>query len=214
MVFMADSARAAAEASEAGLDTGFHLNLDRPLTARQSPSRLRELQEAVGRYLNYGKWAQIVYNPFLKRSVEDVFHYQLDEYRFLFGREPSHINGHHHRHLCMNMLVGRVIPPGFRVRRNFSLERGHSRSIEDWYRYFVDLYLVRRFRCTDWFFSIEPTTDRQRFERIIQLALSSNVELMVHPAKAEQLTFLMSAVYRGQIESIAKGPYSILPVKA
>ena len=213
MVFMADSERAAEAASTANLETGLHLNLDRPFTAREVPPRLRGLQAAVADYLNSWKGAHVVYNPLLDRGFHDVFRYQYDAYCLLYGKEPAFINGHHHRHLCMNMLAGRVIPLGLRVRRDFSPERGDLRSVRGWYRRLVDRYLVRRHPCTDWFFSIEPTDDRPRFEWIIQRADTSVVELMVHPAKAGQLTFLMGAYYRSQIDRVLRGPFNTLPAK-
>jgi predicted glycoside hydrolase/deacetylase ChbG (UPF0249 family) len=207
MVFMADSARAAKEALEAGLDTGFHLNLDRPLTSGSIPRRLREHQETVVHYLNSGTWAHVVYNPFLKRPLSEVYHYQLEEYRALYGKDPSHINGHHHRHLCMNMLAGRVIPPGTYVRRNFALERGYPCSFADWYRLLVDLYLARRFRCPDKLYSLEPIQDLPRLERIIRMASSLHVELMVHPARDGQFAFLMSAYFQSRTSAARRGTF-------
>lgn len=213
MVFMADSERAAEAASTANLETGLHLNLDRPFTAREVPPRLRGLQAAVAGYLNSWKGAHVVYNPLLNRSFHDVFRFQYDAYGALYGKEPAFINGHHHRHLCMNMLAGRVIPPGLRVRRDFSPERGDLRSVKGWYRRLVDRYLARRHPCTDWFFSIEPTSDQPRFEGIIQRAATSVVELMVHPAKAGQIAFLTGAYYRGQIDRVPRGPFRTLPTR-
>ena len=210
MVFMIDSQHAAELATTVGLETGLHLNLSLPFDGPKIPPRLWEHHVSVGRYLRFGQWAQVMYNPFLKDKFNYIFKAQYDEYCRLFGREPAKIDGHHHMHLCMNMIADRIIPPGRRVRRNFSFGPGEKTIFNRSYRRLIDLWLVRHYFCTDSFFSIEPVADHKRIEKIVRIAYSSNVELEVHPEKTEQYEYLMNAHYRDLIAAVPKGPYRML----
>jgi len=211
-VFMMDSRRAAISTAGAGLETGLHLNLDMMFDAPEVSAQLRRHHAAVVRYLRLGKWAQVVYNPFLKKDFDYVFKAQYDEYCRLYGKEPAQIDGHHHLHLCMNIMVDRLIPPGSRVRRNFSAEPERKSIINRFYRRTLDALLARRYRCTDWFYSLEPADNFRRLERIMRLAARSNVELMVHPASIAQCEFLMSSYFRDLIAPVPKGSYRTLPI--
>jgi len=210
MVFMKDSQRAAESAIAAGLETGLHLNLDLFFDKSGLPPRLREYHDPVVRFLRRGKWAQLLYNPFLRKKFAYVFNAQYDEYCRLYGREPAKIDGHHHMHLCMNIIIDHIIPSGLRIRRNSSFVPGEKGIINRSYRRLLDILLIRRYCCTDWFFNIEPINDSNRLERVVRLASSSNVELVVHPAKTEQYVYLKSSYYRDLIAAVAKGTYSIL----
>lgn len=213
MVFMVDSRRAAQAALPAGLDVGLHLNLDRPFTAGVPVEASKRLK-TVARYLNSGKWTQAVYNPLVGRSFRELFKRQYEEFFLSYGKEPSHIDGHHHRHLCMNMLVGRVIPPGLWIRRSFTPERGKGSLLEKVYGRLVDAWLVRRYHCTDRFFSLEPLGDLKRLEKIVGLSAGLDVELMVHPGMAEQLAFLVSPEYKDRIRLATKGTFRLLSERA
>jgi predicted glycoside hydrolase/deacetylase ChbG (UPF0249 family) len=210
MVFMKDSSRAAELALVAGLETGLHLNLTLPFDGPGLPPRLEENYDPVMRYLRRGVWAGLIYNPFLKKYFDYVFKAQYDEYCRLYGREPAQIDGHHHMHLCINIVGGHIIPSGLRVRRNFTFSVGEKDIINRSYRRLIDMWLVRRYCCADKFFSIEPVSDSQRLIRIVRLAHSSNVEIVVHPARAEQNSYLKSAQYRDLIMSVPKGTYRML----
>ena len=45
---------------------------------------------------------------------------QLEEFERLYGRAPNRIDGHHHAHLCANVVLAGLLPAGTIVRRNFS----------------------------------------------------------------------------------------------
>lgn len=210
MVFMEDSQRAAQLAAETGLETGLHLNLTQTFSGQRLPSTLGEQHLSIARYLRANKWSQIVYNPLLKKKLDHVFEAQYDEYCRLFAKKPAHIDGHHHMHLCMNLILGHAIPRGSRVRRNFSFERGEKSIYNHLYRRLIDKWLSRRYCCTDHFFSLEASLNRQRLTRIIDLAFLSDVELMMHPEKAETFDFLMSSQFRDLIAEVPKGTYRML----
>jgi hypothetical protein len=91
----------------------------------------------------------------------------------------------------MNMLASRRLPKGIKVRRNFTFKPGEKDALNRLYRYLIDGWLKARFKCTDYFFSIEPVS-ADRIKRIISLSKSADVELMVHPGKREEYEFLIS----------------------
>jgi hypothetical protein len=210
MVFMKDSQRAADLASSAGLATGLHLNLTHAFDAPYLPSRVRDCHASVARYYGSSKWAKIIYNPFLKKKLAYLFASQYDEYCHLFSKAPENINGHHHMHLCTNALIDRIIPFGSCVRRNFSFEPGERGFVNRSYRRIVDGWLRRHYCCTDYFYSLEKAFNSGKLGKIIDLAGSANVEVMVHPEIKESFDFLNGNTYRNLIAQITLGTYRMI----
>ncbi|MCS6319808.1 MAG: ChbG/HpnK family deacetylase, partial [Nitrospira sp.] len=190
MVFMKDSERAATVAREEALDTGLHLNLTTPFQSGNAPSKLRDYQEKIARYLRRHRLAQILFHPGLTRAFDYVVASQLDEFTRLYGRAPSRLDGHHHMHLCANILVQRLLPPGTIVRRNYTFESGEKSLWNRCYRSLVDRAVARRHRMTDYFFSLPPLEPKGRLERIVSLSWEHVVEVEAHPVNAEEYRFL------------------------
>ncbi len=111
MVFMEDSHRAADLAKDEGIDAGLHLNFSQGFTGRVPGWPLRKHHDRIARFLSISKYALIFYNPGLRREFLYDYQAQLEEFQRLYGRAPSHFDGHQHMHLCTNMLLNRVIPP-------------------------------------------------------------------------------------------------------
>jgi len=191
MVFMEDSERAAAIARENGADTGLHLNLTTPFSAPDCSPRLRERQQAIAAYLRRYRFSQVLFHPGLAGSFEYVVAAQIEEFHRLYGTQPERLDGHHHMHLCANVLLGRLLPAGAMVRRNFSFQRGEKSFANLFYRQVVDRGLARRHRLTDFFFSLAPVAEPGRLERICALARRAVVELETHPPQPEEYRFLM-----------------------
>jgi hypothetical protein len=189
MVFMEDSERAAAVAREHGIEAGLHLNLTTSFTARCAP-RLAADQERLGRYLRRHRLSQIVFHPGLVRAFGDVVAAQLDEFRRLYGMEPDRVDGHHHMHLCANVLWQRLLPAGTLVRRNFSFQPGDKSAGNILYRKLVDRLLSRRHRVVDFFFSLPPLAPSSRLRRIFDLAREFVVEVETHPVNSDEYRFL------------------------
>lgn len=210
MVFMEDSARAARLAGSEGLETGLHLNLVVPFDGPGIPEKLRMSQDRIARYLQRGKWAQSLYNPLIRKALAMSLGAQLDEYRRLLQREPVHLNGHKHMHLCMNMIIDGLIPKGPYIRRNFTFGRGEKGLFNRAYRRWVDAWLLREHPSTDAFFSIDPVSDIPRLKRIIALARTSDVELMVHPGWPDQHAFLREGEFRALTAAVPRGPFGAL----
>jgi chitin disaccharide deacetylase len=190
MVFMADSERSASLAAEHGLETGLHLNFTAGFTGTNYPAGLAERQKLLSRYLRGHRLAQIVFHPTLRKHFQYVVEAQLDEFRRLYGQNPERVDGHHHMHLCANVLWQRLLPAGTMVRRNFSFLRGQKSALNVRYRRWVDGLLARRHVLTDFFFSIEPVANIQRLGEVFSLAEKFSVEVETHPVNAEEFSFL------------------------
>jgi hypothetical protein len=190
MVFMEDSERAAAMARGRGIDAGLHLNFTTPFSAPSSPARLAQRQGELAAYLRRHRFATVVYHPGLSRCFEYVMAAQLEEFGRLYGAAPGRLDGHHHMHLCANVLLGRLLPPGTIVRRNFSFQRGEKSFGNRLYRKVVDHLLARRHHLADFFFSLPPFEPPSRLRRIFSLARDFVVEVETHPPRPEEYRFL------------------------
>jgi hypothetical protein len=190
MVFMEDSVRAAALAREHSLDAGLHINLTTPFSAPGTSPRLQEHLQRVQRYLKGHRFAQAVFHPGLSRSFEYVVNAQLEEYQRLYGRTPQRLDGHHHMHLCANVLLGKLLPAGTLVRPSFSFYSGEKGAGNRVYRALVNGLLARRHRSANYFFSLPPLEPAERLRRIFALARTATVEVETHPVNPEEYRFL------------------------
>jgi hypothetical protein len=190
MMFMEDSERSAAIARERGIDAGLHLNFTTPFSAPAIPARLSQHQQRLSQYLRRYRFSQVVFHPGLASSFEYVVAAQRDEFTRLYGREPDRLDGHHHMHLCANVLLGGLLPPGTVVRRNFSFQPGEKSLGNRLCRHVVDRILARRHRLTDLFFSLPPLSPPARLERIFSLARRFVVEIETHPLSPAEYRFL------------------------
>jgi predicted glycoside hydrolase/deacetylase ChbG (UPF0249 family) len=210
MVFMRDSRRAAELANEVNLDVGLHLNLSEEFSAPSVPGSIRQAHDRVRRFLTRGKYALVVYHPGLRREFALLFRAQLDEFVELYGRLPSHIDGHQHLHLCSNLLLDDVIPRGARVRRSFSFRLGERSILQTSYRRMVDLVLARRYQLTDYFFALAHHLSAERLGAVISLAAKQSVEFMTHPQLAPERAFVLGDDYGDLIKTVQLGSYSSL----
>jgi predicted glycoside hydrolase/deacetylase ChbG (UPF0249 family) len=210
MVFMEDSKRAAALALKNGLDAGLHLNFTTKFNPNIASSKLLECQQRVTAFLQKNRYYFLLYNPALKRDFQYVFSAQYEEYTRLYHQQPTHIDGHHHMHLCANVLLQKLIPRGSKVRRNFSFTSNEKGRVNRLYRFLADRWLRRRYQCTDFFFSIVPMHKSHRLRGIVELSLAHNVELMVHPEKPDEHHYLLSTEYMEMIRNKKIGSYRVL----
>jgi len=190
MVFMQDSQRAAGIARSRGIDAGLHLNLTTPFSSLRCPRGLAQRQEQVAAYLRRNRFAQVFFNPALAGSFDYVVKAQIEQYCHLYGTQPERIDGHHHMHLCANVLRGGLLPFGITVRRSFSFRRGEKSLWNRLYRRTIDRRLERRHCVTDRFFSLVPLEPPSRLQRIFLIARRHIVEVETHPVNAEEYCFL------------------------
>lgn len=207
MVFMGDSERAASLALSNDMEAGLHLNFTHPFDAVNLPTNLVEHQNKIASYLNRSCLSQIVYNPFLVNSFYFVFRSQQDEFFRLYGKQPDHYNGHHHMHLCANLLFSRLIPGGARVRRTFTFDRSEKTILNRAYRQVLDWYVSSRFLTTDDFFSIAPVHNTERLKRILIRSNQENVEIETHPENMEETEFLLSRTFEDLFQSANFGNF-------
>jgi len=190
MVFMEDSDRAAALALEHRIDAGLHLNFTAPFTTRARVAALGEHQNRIVHYLRRHRFAQLLFNPALASSFDYVMASQLDEYRRLYGADPARLDGHHHMHLCANVLLQGLLPSGRIVRRNFTFQEHEKSLVNRTYRRLVDAALSRRQRIVDFLFTLAPLDATGRLKRIFGLAREHVVEVETHPVQPEEYRFL------------------------
>jgi predicted glycoside hydrolase/deacetylase ChbG (UPF0249 family) len=190
MVFMEDSERAAAMALDRGLNRGLHLNLTESFSAPGRHNRLVERQQNIARYLRRHRLAPVVFHPGLINSFEYVVATQIDEYRRIYGSDPDRLDGHHHMHLCANVVYQRLLPAGTLIRRNFSFQSGEKGLFNRVYRGFLDRQLQRRHNMVDYFFSLAPLEPSNRLQRVFSLARQFTIELETHPVNPQEYQFL------------------------
>jgi hypothetical protein len=211
MVFMEDSGHAAALAAENRLDTGLHLNLDEPFTAKRVPAAVSRAIARTAAYFRRGKAFAMIYNPLLSDTIRFLFNAQLEEFFRLHGHPPSHIDGHHHLHLCMNSIVDRVIPGGFKVRPRPTLTANETRFFDQWFGRIVGSRLSGRGRGPAAVYDIAPIRSAlARLPRIVAQSAAAAVEIVSHPESDEQYAFLLSGSYLRAIDGATKGRYADL----
>ena len=210
MVFMDDSERAATIAREYAIDAALHLNLTTSFSAGTCAPKLREYQEKLARYLLRHRLAQVVFHPSLIQAFQYVVAAQLDEYRRLYGADAERIDGHHHMHLCANVILQGLLPSDTIVRRNFSFEAGEKSLWNRLYRSLVDRMLARRHRHTDYFYSLVPLQPEGRLQRILSLSLEYVVEVEAHPVNPDEYSFLTEGGILRLFAEIRKASPSIM----
>jgi len=210
MVFMEDSERAASIALKTSLEVGLHLNFTEPFTSCNIPLTLRDHHNKIVSYLAGNKFSQVIYNPFLGDSLKYLFQAQYDEFLRLYGKPPDFYNGHHHMHLCANILASNIIPKGLRLRGTFTFEYGEKNPINILYRRILNVWISKKYISTDTFFSIDPIQNYERLRNIINRAAKETVEIEVHPENPEETEFLLSDQYKSLIDSVHTGCFSNL----
>jgi hypothetical protein len=152
--------------------------------------QLLDRQRDLAAYLHGHRFAQVVFNPLLARYFEYVVAAQLDEYCRLYGAPPERLDGHHHMHLCSNVLWGGLLPSGTTVRRNFSFQPGEKSLWNRLYRQVSDRMLARLHRVTDFFFSLAPLEPSGRLQQVFSMSRQHVVEVETHPVNEEEYRFL------------------------
>jgi predicted glycoside hydrolase/deacetylase ChbG (UPF0249 family) len=209
MVFMEDSKRAAELAKENELDVGLHLNFAERFTGSGSSEALANHQSSLVRFLMGNKYSQLLYNPFLRKAFSYSYEAQVEEFVRLFAKLPSHIDGHHHMHLCANLLLSKNIPSGMKMRRNFSFWPGEKGCLNRAYRALVDRCLARRYQLADYFFDLTQCIQEKKLDRVAALAKSSNVELMTHPIIQIESEYLLGDQFLGALQRLTVGGYAL-----
>lgn len=202
MVCMEDSERAAELARQHRVDAGLHLNFTMPFSVQQCSSRLLDHQEKLSRFLGSSRFAPVMYHPGLAVSFDYVVKAQFAEYERLYDAPADRVDGHHHMHLCANVLFGELIPADTLVRRNFSFARGEKSWVNRLYRRWIDARLKRRHRLVDFLFPLAPIEPLERLQQIASLARHAVVEVETHPINSAEYRFLTTGEIFQQLKDI------------
>jgi predicted glycoside hydrolase/deacetylase ChbG (UPF0249 family) len=210
MVFMRDSERAATLARDSALEFGLHLNLSEPFDGANVSTRLQLHFDRVRRFVTLHKFAPVVYHPGLRQSFKIVCEAQRDEFERRYQAPPSFYNGHHHLHLCANVLLDGLIPPSSRIRTTFTFEPGERGMFNRVYRGMLRRWVAARYITTDSFFSIEPIHDVSRVRLLVRRSHDEAVEIETHPATQAEATFLAGDAYRDLLAGAELGAFGTL----
>src|SRR3954453_13590156 len=121
MVWMADSERAAAIAAERDLPIGLHVNLNEGFTGHGVPEPVRARQARVVHWFRRFRLRRWVYDPTMRGEIDNCIADQLERFRELYGREPTHFDGHRHVQVSPNVFLSSALPRGASLRNTLDL---------------------------------------------------------------------------------------------
>jgi predicted glycoside hydrolase/deacetylase ChbG (UPF0249 family) len=220
MVHMADSRRAAELALERTRPTGLHLNLTQPYDAPTVPAPARERQLracAHFRALPRRRWT-LSPDPSTHRLIADSIRDQLEEFRERYGREPTHVDSHHHVHVCPDVFLSRALASGTRVRQALALAPGASSHgakglVKSLARGAKQRALARRFLTTERFWCAGELSDGDGAVPIVTAAAYAQthaIEIMVHPSFESDIAVLRSGPWLRALHEAPLGSYTAL----
>jgi predicted glycoside hydrolase/deacetylase ChbG (UPF0249 family) len=213
MMFMAGTAQAASLAAELPrMGIGLHLNLFEEYSGEAVPVSVRDRQRRLLDRFHRSRLRRWFYDPRIGRQVDRVVADQWDRFVELYGRRPTHVDGHHHSHMAANVLLGGSLPRGIAIRN--ALSDVHRRSpVTDLLRAARRRLVLSRFRSTDYFFSIEtawPGLEGPPPEDQLGLARRNSVEVMVHPAFPGEYGPLQSPEWIEALRGLPTGTFADL----
>ena len=131
MMFMAgtDAAGCLARATPR-MGVGLHLNLDEPLTGDVAPAVHARWKAACAVMTRPGarrRFGSRSGNLAVARAIDD----QVAAFHEVFGRAPTHLDGHHHLHQTPRVLLSHALPAGLplRLRRGCGDRAAHVRGL-------------------------------------------------------------------------------------
>lgn len=211
MVFMEDSVRAARLAGREALSVGLHLNLTQPFADPATSPAVRERQLRLTARFRRTRLMRCLYDPSIRAAVDRCVADQLDGFRALYEEGPTHLDGHQQVHVCPNVLLSRAARGVKRARTTHSW---FGRSPLAAARAVRRAAIGRLFRTPDDLFAlsaIHPALGGAGLERVLALARTRAVEIMVHPARPEELEVLLSPRWRRMLDDAPLGSFAALP---
>jgi hypothetical protein len=193
LVWMSDSERAAEMGTRAALPVGLHLNLIEPFTGPDVPEGVAATQLRVVERMRKGGPRALLYDPRWSRDFETCISDQLSRFRELYGRPPTHVDGHRHMHLALNALFAQALAPVPRCRRAVNRLPHESPAYKQFGRTVLSRLVRLRFLTTDWCYALSPLHPALGGEGIrekLLLSRKGSVELIVHPADPGELEAL------------------------
>jgi predicted glycoside hydrolase/deacetylase ChbG (UPF0249 family) len=134
----------------------------------------------------------------------------MEEFSRLYGKAPTHIDGHHHKHLSLNVLLDKLLPSQYPVRRAFSFLPEEKKLAYKCYARLMECLLGHRYRRTDYLFSLAQCLNMNRLARVMDLARTALVELQTHPVNANEYSWLMTASHHEMMTELKTGTYAAI----
>lgn len=214
MAFMQGSRFAAAQADRhPQLGIGLHLNLVERYSDETVPVSIRDRQLKLIDRFSADRLRRWTYDPRIRHDVDRVIGDQLERFVQLYGRGPTHLDGHHHCHLAANVLLSPSLPRGMAIRN--ALSDSHAPTpLTKALRLARGKLLRSRFRTTDYFFSIAtawPGLTNDPPMTKLGLARHASVEVMVHPSFPHEYEPLQSSGWIDALSALTTGTYRELP---
>jgi predicted glycoside hydrolase/deacetylase ChbG (UPF0249 family) len=220
MVYMPDSERAAELAVRVGLPVGLHLNLTEPFADPATPVEVRERQRRVAARLGGAgrdghpgtarlrKW---LYDPAIRADVDRAIADQLERFEALYGRAPTHFDGHNYVDLCPNVFLSRSLPAGAAMRNSldcYPLERSAMGAV----RALRQRLRSRRLRSTRYLLHIAQLRldEADAPDPRLRLARDAPVEVMGHPDDEAELAAFMSPAWERVMGEYRLGSFADL----
>lgn len=216
LVWMKDSERAAAIARHEVLPVGLHLNLIEPFTADEVPPEVAARQLRVVERLAANDASGYLFHPGWSEDFEQCISDQLTRFFELYGRAPTHVDGHRHRHLVPNALFARALTSVGRCRRPVNRRSTESRAHKRALNAALARLMRARFVTTDWCFSIRalnPGLGGSASNGELALAQDHSVEVMVHPGWEDERAVLLAPDWRDRLAAFRQGSYADLPAR-
>jgi chitin disaccharide deacetylase len=210
MVWMQDSIRALELARAAELPVGLHLNLIEPFSAPDVPEDQAVTQRRVIDRLRSGRRERYLYHPRWAPDFERCIAAQLSRFVELYGRAPTHVDGHQHMHLVPNALLSRALGPVERCRRPVNRTREESRASRRVARAMLARAVRLRFTTTDRCFSIralDPALGGTGVADKLASARRESVEVYLHPGWEDEFAVLDSPAWLAALAEYPVGSY-------
>lgn len=211
MMFMAGSEEAASLAQQhPQLGVGLHLNLFEDYSGEAVPVAVRDRQSRLLERFHLSRLHRWVYDPLIRHQVDRVVADQWERFGDLYGRHPTHVDGHHHSHMAANVLLSPSIPRGTAVRNALSGAQPPNPATA-LLRALRRRLVLSRYRTTEYFFSIEtawPGLSGPPPDEVLGLSRRTSVELMVHPAFPREYAPLQSADWVEAMRRLPTGTFA------
>jgi predicted glycoside hydrolase/deacetylase ChbG (UPF0249 family) len=213
MMWMADSDRAAELARTERLPTGLHLNLIEPFSAGDVPEQIAARQRRVANRLGAGGLRAQLYHPAWAEDFELCIADQLSRFRELYGREPTHVDGHRHSHLAFNALFARALGSVDKCRPAVDRLPHESARYKRVARVGLTQLVRTRFRTTDRCLStraLRKAPGELGLEQRLERERKRTVELFIHPGRSDEREILISADWSTLLERHRVGSFADL----
>ncbi len=210
MVYMRHSEQAAEMARKRDLPVGMHLNLTQPFDGDAVPETIRRRQLRVSAHLAQHRH-RYLFDPWLFGAVRRCIDDQLRRFVELYGRQPTHLDGHNHGHLSLTALL--ALPREIPVRTAES-DVAPSGAVGKLARSARSRLIARRQPTTDYFFAL-GRIQRERLatpdgDPVLELARGASVEVMTHPARDSDYGLLRSEQWLRSLRALPTGSFAQL----